>query len=124
MVTALAKPDEASLLQEAWSSPEIISDAQLGELDEAGLPLVAARIPRSRTHRRDVIPVRHAEATIALVTRDTGRLVDREGSLLETAYIDAAEDLFRMVADGTFPPAVQSGEIHTGPEGRRRAAPP
>jgi len=115
MVTAHADPGEAELLQQAWASPEIISDSQWAEFDEQGLPVVPVPAPRSRTHRREVIPVRHSDATVALVTRDTGRLVDREGSPLETAYIDAAEDLFRMVADGTFPPALQSGEIHTGP---------
>ncbi len=115
MVTVRAVVDEALLLDEAWDSPEIVSDAELGELDEWGVPLRPARAPRSRTHRREVIPVRHAEASVALLSRDTGRMVNREGSLLETAYVDAAEDLFQMVADGTFPPAVQSGEIHTGP---------
>ncbi len=115
MVTVRATPGESALLNDAWASAEIISDVEPGELDEWGTALESARLTRSRTHRREVIPVRHADSTIALVSRDTGRLVNREGSLLETAYVDAAEDLFQMVADGTFPPAAQTGEIHTGP---------
>lgn len=115
MVTVMADPEEADLLLEAWQKAEIVSDSELGELDAQGVPLKPARVPRSRTHRREVIPVVHHDQVIAVVTRDTGRLVGREASLLETAYVDAAEDLFRMVADGTFPPAAQTGEIHTGP---------
>jgi two-component sensor histidine kinase len=115
MVTVRADHDEAELLQAAWDKAEIVSDSELGELDEEGVALHPVRTPRSKTHRREVIPVRHHDAIIAVVTRDTGRLVGREASMLETAYVDAAEDLFRMVSDGTFPPDAQTGEIHTGP---------
>ena len=64
---------------------------------------------------REVIPVHHEGRVVALVSRDTGNMVGREASQLETAYIDAADDLFQMVVDGTFPPGQQTGEIHTGP---------
>ena len=115
MVMAHAPGGEVDLLRQAWRQSEILSDTELGELDDDGLALGPVIVPRSPTHRREVIPVRHRDVIVALVSRDTPRLVGRDGSLLETAYIDAAEDLFRMVTDGTFPPAVQSGEIHTGP---------
>ncbi|SDO26477.1 Two-component sensor histidine kinase, contains HisKA and HATPase domains [Nakamurella panacisegetis] len=115
MVTVRADPGESELLQDGWDQADIVSESELGELDAAGVPLRPAREPRSRTHRREVVPVRHHEVIVAVVTRDTGRLVGREASMLETAYVDAAEDLFRMVTDGTFPPAAQTGEIHTGP---------
>jgi two-component sensor histidine kinase len=42
-------------------------------------------------------------------------MVGRESSLLETAYVDAADDLFQMISDGTFPPTENPGEMHTGP---------
>lgn len=69
----------------------------------------------AHTYHREVIPVRHADTVIAMVGRDTGSMVGREASQLETAYVDAADDLFQMVGDGTFPPPLQTGEIHTGP---------
>jgi len=115
MVTVRALRSEAELLLEAWVKTDIVSDLQLGELDLDGVPVRPAKAPRSATHRREVIPVRLGAEVIAVISRDTGRFVGREASLLETAYLDAAEDLFRMVADGTFPPSAQTGEIHTGP---------
>ena len=68
-----------------------------------------------RLYLREVIPVHNEGRVVALVSRDTGNMVGREASQLETAYIDAADDLFQMVVDGTFPPGQQTGEIHTGP---------
>ena len=115
MVMAHAPAGEVDLLRQAWLQVDIVSDTELGELDDDGVPLGPVRVPRSPTHRREVVPVRHLNRVVGLVSRDTPRLVGRDGSLLETAYIDAAEDLFRMVTDGTFPPAAQTGEIHTGP---------
>ena len=115
MVTARAGVDEADLLAHAWRCADIVSESELGELDDDGVPVHPVRTPRSSAHRREVVPVRFQDRPVAVITRDTGRLVGREASLLETAYVDAAEDLFRMVADGSFPPAAQTGEIHTGP---------
>src|SRR6476619_1839112 len=65
--------------------------------------------------RRQVIPVRYLDEVVAVIERDTSSMVGREGSLLETAYVDAADDLFQMVSDGTFPPHDHPGEMHTGP---------
>ncbi len=115
MVAVRADTGEAELLWQAWQKAEIVSDSELGVLDADGVPVHPVREPRSRTHRREVVPVCHVGTVVAVISRDTGRLVGREASLLETAYVDAAEDLFQMVADGTFPPAIQAGEIHTGP---------
>ena len=103
----------------------------------AGLPAAAARLgggagrcPRSRRWtrprswiRRQVIPVRYLDEVIAVIERDTSSMVGREGSLLETAYVDAADDLFQMVSDGTFPPHGPSGRDAHRAAGRGRAAP-
>lgn len=115
MVNARAEAAEVELLVRAWKRGEIVTDFELGELDENGIPVHPAPKPLSPTHRREVIPVRLGSDVVAVVTRDTGSLVGREASLLETAYVDAADDLFRMVADGTFPPVAHTGEMHTGP---------
>jgi two-component system, sensor histidine kinase PdtaS len=78
-------------------------------------PRVHFETGRARTYHREVRPVVFDDQVVAIITRDTGSLVGREASQLETAYIDAADDLFQMVVDGTFPPKEQTGEMHTGP---------
>jgi len=65
--------------------------------------------------QRTLIPVRLGEAVIAVLIRDTVNRAKTGPSALETAYLDAAESLLGMVADGSFPQPEQSGELHTGP---------
>ncbi|MBM9468193.1 sensor histidine kinase [Nakamurella leprariae] len=65
--------------------------------------------------RRAVVPVRHEGVIIAFIRRDTSSLIGREASQLETAYVDAGDDLFQMVCDGTFPTPAQPAEVITGP---------
>jgi two-component system, sensor histidine kinase PdtaS len=91
-----------ALLRRAWDEERVVREDP--PLDADG-PWI----------RREVIPVRHADHLIALIERDTSSMVGREASLLETAYVDAADDLFQMVCDGTFPPAELPRELHTGP---------
>jgi two-component sensor histidine kinase/PAS domain-containing protein len=64
---------------------------------------------------RSVVPVRFEGVIIAFIRRDTSSLIGREASQLETAYVDAADDLFQMVCDGTFPTPGQPAEVITGP---------
>ncbi len=106
LVGARAVGHDAALLGDACAADQIVSE----------FPDVHERAPGStRTYRREVLPVRLSGETVAYLSRDAGSNVGREASLLETAYIDAAEDLFQMVYDGTFPPPLHPGEIHTGP---------
>ncbi|WP_029138745.1 sensor histidine kinase [Nakamurella lactea] len=64
---------------------------------------------------RTLIPVRLRGAVIAVLARDTIDRSQRGPSALETAYLDAAESLLGMVAEGSFPAPEQKGEMHTGP---------
>ena len=62
--------------------------------------------------RREAIPVRRRRGgpPIAVVGRDTNLTVTRGPSKLEIAYLGAANDLCRMIAEGTFPaPAGRDG---------------
>lgn len=88
---------------------------ETGEIEHVRPSSVTGWIEGGPVYRRSVIPVVHAGEVVAVLCRDTGSLVGREASPLETAYIDAADDLFQMVADGTFPAPQHPGEIHTGP---------
>ena len=67
--------------------------------------------------RREAIPVRRTRgaAPVAVIGRDTNLVATRGPSKLEIAYIDAANDLCRMVAGGSFPVPGQADEVHTGP---------
>jgi two-component sensor histidine kinase len=66
--------------------------------------------------RREAIPVRRPdnERPIAVVARDTNLVATRGPSKLELAYLNAANDLCRMVCEGTFPLPGED-EVHTGP---------
>src|SRR5664279_1770995 len=100
-VSGIVSFDQFPLLRRAWEEERVVSEEP--PLDAPGSWI-----------RREVIPVRYLDEVIAVIERDTSSLVGREGSLLETAYVDAADDLFQMVSDGTFPPHDHPGEMHTG----------
>ncbi|KUL29543.1 sensor histidine kinase [Actinoplanes awajinensis] len=72
--------------------------------------------------RHEAIPVRrraendHEEGrseVIAVIGRDTNLSTARTPSQLELNYLTTADDLAQMVADGTFPPTKQPGEVTT-----------
>jgi two-component system, sensor histidine kinase PdtaS len=74
--------------------------------------------------RREAIPVRvlptgappsRQRAVVAVLGRDTNLAVARSPSKLELVYQQSADDLCRMVADGSFPAPGQTVEVHTGP---------
>jgi two-component sensor histidine kinase len=53
---------------------------------------------------RELVPVRHEEAVVAVLAKDTTRVPTGAPSTLEQTYLDIAEVLCLMVAAGTFPP--------------------
>ena len=101
-VSARVSFSDFPLLRHAWEEERVMSE-------EPPIDVPGSWI------RRQVIPVRYLDEVIAVIERDTSSMVGRESSLLETAYVDAADDLFQMISDGTFPPTENPGEMHTGP---------
>jgi two-component sensor histidine kinase len=99
----LELPD-AVVLRRGWEEERIVTGRSTAGLTDRDTPGV----------NRQVVPVRHADVVIALLARDTTERSETR-SALDTAYLEAADDLFAMVADGTFPPVEQPGEMHTGP---------
>ncbi len=101
------------LLRRGWEEERIV-DGILGAptdgIDDS-IPIAAA----AGGVVREVIPIRNAEAVVAVIARDYVARPGPTRSSLEIAYLEAAENLFAMVADGTFPPGEQPGEMHTGP---------
>jgi two-component sensor histidine kinase/PAS domain-containing protein len=65
--------------------------------------------------RREVVPVRLGERSIAVLGREANLSVPRVPSPLEIAYLGIAADLCQMLADGTFPDADTTPDLHGGP---------
>jgi two-component system, sensor histidine kinase PdtaS len=51
----------------------------------------------------EAVPVRHSDAVVAVLTHQTAVAARRMSSPLEAAYLDCANVLQRMLAEGTFP---------------------
>jgi len=53
--------------------------------------------------RRDVVPVRHGNRVVAVLTRETRLSAARMPSALELTYLTTAGELLQMVSEGRFP---------------------
>jgi two-component sensor histidine kinase len=76
-----------------------------------GDPVWHANVPA----RHEAIPVRRGDSVIGVVGRDTNLAATRVPSNLELNYLQVADDLCRMIADGTFPPRAHPGETTSAP---------
>ncbi|MBX6387675.1 MAG: PAS domain-containing sensor histidine kinase [Frankia sp.] len=65
--------------------------------------------------RTEAIPVRHGERVIAVLARDTNLAATRTPSALESAYLQAANNLALMIAEGLFPFRGSSAELPEAP---------
>jgi two-component sensor histidine kinase len=67
--------------------------------------------------RHEAIPVRRRDGVdvIAVIGRDTNLSTARTPSQLEMNYLNSADDLAQMVADGTFPGPRHPGETTSAP---------
>ncbi|MCZ2816537.1 sensor histidine kinase [Modestobacter sp. VKM Ac-2984] len=91
LVGSEATGADAEPLLRAQRGGQPITD---GEPDPSGTSL----------RHREVIPVRHDGAVVAVLAKDTNLAATRSPSTLELTYLDIAADLSLMVAAGTFPP--------------------
>jgi len=64
----------------------------------------------------DAVPVRSRDRVVAVLSRHAGTVRGRDGSGLEQEYLEAADQLMRMVGEGSYP---QDG----APTAARRGAP-
>lgn len=60
--------------------------------------------------RMDAVPVRHNGKVIGVVTKEGSPATSRRPGRLEQVYLDAAEHVSRMIADGLFPSYRPVGE--------------
>ena len=82
--------DSAGVLRSAMARPAILIDSGTTHAGES--------------IRRDLTPVRYDGEVIAVLTTAVADAAHRVPSPLERAYHASADDLYQMVADGTFPP--------------------
>ena len=107
LVSHLMRAQDAPLLRRCVEEERIVSGpVPVHEVSDPATSAVA---------QREVMPIRHADSVVAMLVRDAAVRVDYARSALDRAYLGAADDLFQMVAQGTFPPGEQPGEMHTGP---------
>ncbi|HEV2088618.1 MAG TPA: histidine kinase N-terminal domain-containing protein [Cryptosporangiaceae bacterium] len=76
-----------------------------------GDPVWHAGVPA----RHEAIPVRRANRVVGVVGRDTNLAATRVPSQLELNYLQVADDLCRMIADGSFPLAQLPPETTSAP---------
>ncbi|NLE79934.1 MAG: PAS domain-containing protein, partial [Rhodococcus sp.] len=64
--------------------------------------------------RRQAVPVRWDGNVIAVLSRDAAR-VSRRSTALETAYLECADALYRMICEGTFPTPESRSDTKSSP---------
>jgi two-component system, sensor histidine kinase PdtaS len=122
IVGTLAEPEDQQLLEQAREQRRIGRESDPDWT--SGVPV-----------RTEVIPVTRAGRVIAVIERCTNLNSARTPSRLELTYLQGADDLARMVAEGTFPfpgeaailvrsPRVGDGLLRLGRSGRVTYASP
>jgi two-component sensor histidine kinase len=89
-------------LDRAWRDGRIVRDGDPVWLGEGPV-------------RQEAVPVREGDRVVAVMARDTNLAAARNPSALELAYLGAASDLTRMVAEGRFPFPQTEVQMSDGP---------
>src|ERR1700736_5533147 len=80
--------DAVGTVANADEWPQVVAAFEFGTIGEADV---------------EAVPVRHGENVVAVLTHETAEAARRKSSPLEAAYLDCANDLQQMLAEGTFP---------------------
>ncbi|WP_072806698.1 sensor histidine kinase [Rhodococcoides yunnanense] len=72
--------------------------------------IVPGEVPGSES-----VPVRCGDHVIAVLTRDSDPAQQRPPSALEIAYRECADDLCRMISEGTFPTPIERTDVNSSP---------
>ncbi|MDQ6874531.1 MAG: sensor histidine kinase [Actinomycetota bacterium] len=91
--------------------PQLSVAATEGRIWREGDPVWQGDVPV----RHEAVPVSREGRVIAVVGRDTNLAAARVPSHLELSYLESAAALCQMVADGSFPLPVSSGEASDAP---------
>ena len=97
--------------QAAWGTRTDLD----GALSEEKIMRSRAAVARDGFSMRDeVIPVRHNDRVIALVSRHTNANNQRTAGRLEEIYLESSNDLAEMMAEGLYPIANATGNVRVG----------
>jgi two-component sensor histidine kinase len=80
--------DAVGTVANADEWPQVVAAFEFGTIGEADV---------------EAVPVRHGENVVAVLTHETAEAARRKSSPLEAAYLDCANDLQQMLAEGKFP---------------------
>ncbi|KZF12716.1 MAG: histidine kinase N-terminal domain-containing protein [Rhodococcus sp. (in: high G+C Gram-positive bacteria)] len=90
----------------------VVSEAQHPNVIDS---LITRQIVGGDGADTESVPVRCGEHVIGVLTRDANPTRQRPPSALEIAYRDCADDLSRMISEGTFPTPDERTDINSSP---------
>ena len=82
---------------------------------ESGDIVTVRRGSSDSIHLRQAVPVRWDGKVVAVLSRDAARVSRRSASALETAYLECADALYRMISEGTFPTPEARSDTKSSP---------
>jgi two-component sensor histidine kinase len=91
--------DLVGLLVPTAARPEVAGALADGRIRRETDPAWVADLPV----REEAIPVRRGDRVVAVVSRETNLAAARTPSRLELTYLETADDLAQMIAEGSFP---------------------
>ncbi|MGW0017729.1 sensor histidine kinase [Rhodococcus sp. NPDC003382] len=116
---AQCRPTTASTVLPEDSVGTIVSEDEhpyVRKAFESGKIVVADVDPNDPVPlRRQAVPVRWDGKVIAVLSRDAARVSRRSTSALETAYLECADALYRMICEGTFPTPESRSDTKSSP---------
>ncbi|WP_420752503.1 sensor histidine kinase [Rhodococcus sp. O3] len=116
---AQCRPTTASTVLPEDSVGTIVSEDEhpyVRKAFETGKIVVADVDPNDPVPlRRQAVPVRWDGKVIAVLSRDAARVSRRSTSALETAYLECADALYRMICEGTFPTPESRSDTKSSP---------
>ena len=103
--------DQVGRIAAGPQAAHLAAAAAEGRIWREGDPIWHAGVPA----RHEAIPVRREGRLVGVVGRDTNLAAARVPSQLELNYMQVADDLCRMIADGTFPLPPLLGDATAAP---------
>uniref|UniRef100_UPI000474EE91 histidine kinase N-terminal domain-containing protein n=1 Tax=Rhodococcus sp. R1101 TaxID=1170698 RepID=UPI000474EE91 len=100
---AQCRPTTASTVIPEDAVGTLVSDNEhpyVREAFETGAIVDVKSSPGAGINIRQAVPVRWDGRVVAVLSRDAARVSRRSASALETAYLECADDLYRMISEG------------------------
>ncbi|WP_455901410.1 sensor histidine kinase [Rhodococcus gordoniae] len=115
---AQCRPTTASTVIPEDAVGTLVSDSEhpyVREAFETGTIVDVKSSPGAGINIRQAVPVRWDGRVVAVLSRDAARVSRRSASALETAYLECADDLYRMISEGTFPTPEARSDTKSSP---------